>query len=168
MSGNIQDNLQLNGVMQSNLNLSGSLSGGASVSYTAGDGIDITDNVISNTITSYNDLTDTPEPLQTITRSGTFTYKNKTFNYETNTFGNFVSMSIYMNDFAQTHTPTSTVMLLTTFSNEYWPTFEVVAPVMGFGMMVGTCWLDPNGELSMILTKNNEGIFRINLNFVKS
>ena len=34
--------------------------------YTAGNGIDITNNVISNTITSYNDLTDTPTiPTQT-------------------------------------------------------------------------------------------------------
>ena len=32
--------------------------------YTAGVGIDITDNTISNTITSYNDLTDTPTPIQ--------------------------------------------------------------------------------------------------------
>ena len=31
------------------------------ISYSAGTGIDITSNVISNTITSYNDLTDTPD-----------------------------------------------------------------------------------------------------------
>ena len=51
MIGHLTENSQLRGT------LSG---GGSSVEYEAGTGIDITDNVISNTITSYNDLEDKP------------------------------------------------------------------------------------------------------------
>lgn len=47
----------LNGTLQSNVNLRGEVNIGGGAKYTAGEGIDITDNVISNTITSTSQLT---------------------------------------------------------------------------------------------------------------
>ena len=48
----------MKGTIQDNVNLKGTLTiGGSGVEYEAGTGIDITDNVISNTITKTSDLT---------------------------------------------------------------------------------------------------------------
>ena len=158
MIGTLTENSQLTGTLASG--------GGQGVEYIAGTGIDITENVISNTITSYNDLSDKPT-IPTVEKQSTyFEYNNKKFYCDATRYGKVVVVSIYMNEFNQTGIMTRQFVKLAELGDWYRPTFEVVAPVMYIGVTIGTAWIDPNGELWGYFDRTSYDLFRLTFTFI--
>ena len=155
------------GHLTENSQLRGTLSSGASIEYEAGTGIDITDNVISNTITSFNDLSDVPTMPVLTTESDAFTYRGVDYTINIAKYGKIVEIEINTDDFKSLQYG-SLIYTIYTVAEKYKPPFEWVFPLLSFGELVGTCWITPEGEIQMKFIKTSFGLFRMHLIYISS